>query len=204
MRALATQLITREDVGQLHELHELVLRGDPSAADRVGTILIRRVKPIVCARRRGGDAATAEQATLDAVLDYLFRPTRFDSKRSSLLTWIAFAAIRNVDDHRRAETKRRAAEAAAARDWDRARQLQTEESDYELASLLRGAVRCDEDEEFILAWLSGRPTSELAQILGLSTLPEHSMRKLVGRAKERLRLRLKRAASRTRAGPAGS
>src|SRR5689334_19962519 len=84
-----------EDTSQLQALHELVLCGDPLAADRLGAILIRRVKSIVCACRPKCDVAAAEQATLDAIVDYLFRPARFDSKRSSLLTWVSLGAIRN-------------------------------------------------------------------------------------------------------------
>jgi DNA-directed RNA polymerase specialized sigma24 family protein len=198
LKTPAAQLVAREEVSHLHALHERVLGGDPLAVDRLGTILVRRVRPIVCSRRHKIDVATAEQATLDAVSDYLFQPARFDARRSSLLTWIAFAAIRNVDDHKRAETKRRVAEAAAAREWDRVRQPQTQGPDHDLASLLREAVYCDTDAKLIIAWLGGRPTSQLAEILGVSSLPEGAMRKFIGRAKERLRLRLKRAASRSK------
>jgi hypothetical protein len=177
LKASAARLVVREEVSQLHALHERVLGGDPQAVERVGTILLRRVRPIVCARRQSTDVAIAEQATQDAVIDYLFQPARFDAKRSSLLTWVAFAAIRNVDDHKRAETKRRLAETAAARECDRIWLPQTEERDYELASLLREAVYCDADEKFIVGWFAGRPTSELAEILGVSNLPEGAMRK---------------------------
>jgi hypothetical protein len=173
-------------------LHDLVLRGDAWAADRVGAILISQVKPIVCARRRGADAAISEQATLHAVVDYLFRPGRFDCRRSTLLTWIAFAAIRNVDDQRRADARRRVAEAAAAREWARIRQHEADESERDVHSLVRAARLSDTDSRFVVAWVGGRPVEDLAEILGVSNLPEAAMKMTVGRAKERLRLRLKR------------
>lgn len=182
----------RSSVEQLHALHDQVLRGDPLAADCVATTLIRRVKSIVCARRRGADVATSEQAILDAVADYLIQPARFDPTRSSLLTWTAMAAIRNIDDYRRAETRRNVAEAAAAREWDRVRSQNTGGPRHNLASLLRSVRLRDADKDFVVAWLTGR-TGKLAEILGVSGLPEPSQKRAVGRAKERLRLRLKRA-----------
>jgi hypothetical protein len=179
---------------RLDALHQRLLMGDLRAGDEVAEFLLRRVAPIVRARRRGIDQATAEQAVLDAVTDYLLRLSRFDPQRSSLLTWVALAAIRNVDDARRTEATRRAVEDAAAREWDRARPRDPKAGQLRVKSVLYAATHDRAERKFVVAWLKRRPIVELAEILGVSGLPQAAMQKAVRRTEERLRLRLKRAA----------
>jgi hypothetical protein len=81
---------------------------------------------------------------------------------------------------------------AAAREWSRVRSPDTSTPAVDLESVLSVARLSGTEKDFVKAWLTGQ-TRNLAEILGVSGLPEASRKKAVDRAKERLRLRLKRA-----------
>jgi hypothetical protein len=186
----------------LEALHARVLLGDERAVDEVCRLLLASGQRIVHARRATADPFTIEDAVLGAIASYLLHPQRFDPHRSSLLSWIALAAIRDLDKQRHREDARRAAEAVVAPE---AVILLTSRPRIGIKAVVIRAAPNRRERKFLLAWLRRRSFDELVRILGISDQPLESQIQQVRRLQECLRLRMKRIAGtiRQRQGPAG-
>lgn len=178
----------------LEALHARVLLGDGRAVEEVCRLLLASGQRIVHARRPAADPSTIEDAVLDAITDYLLHPQRFDPQRSSLLSWIALAATRDVDDQCQHEHARSAAEAVVAPE---AVSSLTSRPGLGIKPVLLRAAPTRRERKFLIAWLRGRSFEELVRILSISGQPLESQIQQVRHLQERLRLRMKRMAGTT-------
>jgi DNA-directed RNA polymerase specialized sigma24 family protein len=195
-RLMARPIVGAEESRRWADLHAGVLAGDERTIEEVAGALLSRVCRVLRARRPWAPPDGIEDAALDAIADYLTHPDRFRPESSSLLTWVTVAADRNLLD-------------AARRERARVRALDALPlvllSPHEPAmpppgirAALLFALKTRVERKFALAWLRGRPSTTLAAIIEVSSLPEGERNGRIRLFKERIRLRLKRAAAQHR------
>jgi DNA-directed RNA polymerase specialized sigma24 family protein len=176
----------------LATLHGALLTGDETARDRLASILLARVSRILIHRMPSIDRSVINDAVEDAVIHYLDHPHSFVPTRSSLETFITFAAWRNVKDLLRASGRRRRAEERAAAE-NQAGVKSTSNDRRSRPSWLLGVAANDSERRFLSAWLfENASVRELASVLGKEGAPTSEQKVAVRRVKEKLRLRLRR------------
>jgi RNA polymerase sigma-70 factor (ECF subfamily) len=176
------------------ELHQLALQKNRFAllelltafTDRIVGFLVADLK---CARQ------TAEDVVVDVICDYVEEPSRYDPHKARLITYLTRAAKYRLWDQRRSEI------ASARRDqefghvvvefWQRPPKEVMEDSveaNRVVDRLIqRGLLKDEKDVAALRLILSGeRSTEKLAEVLGLSALPQEQMRREVKRHRDRL------------------
>jgi hypothetical protein len=123
MAASSRSPLPRPSAGaSIDELHRRVLAGDSAACNETASQLLTSVRRHLHARFPRYSSDWLDEATDDAILDYLRNPQRFDSQRGiSLHAYVGVAAVRNVLDRHRAESRRREREARFAAETERDR-----------------------------------------------------------------------------------
>jgi DNA-directed RNA polymerase specialized sigma24 family protein len=183
-------------------LHERVLIGHPAAVEA----LIERVLPVLTSLVQRSFPRAPEDlvvnAVEDALLEYSRAPLKFDRSRGvPLLAFLRMAAVRNVSNLVRAESRRLAwdrklAEEAKPAGW--AMPLDSDDgSDDGLTDVVEAALASSMDpaERAVVAlWLEGeRRPGPLARALRIDHLPLDEQRRGLKRLKDRIRNRLRRA-----------
>jgi len=139
--------------------HQRLLAGEPDACERLAAALLREVTPVVHRIVRCPDRGGVEEAVDDAILDYVWRPGRFDPSRGTLINFIITAAVRNVWNFHRAAARRRTAEDEARR-----RTLLGQDaaalSSREWLEAALDTWCSPEDRKLARAWLDGAPMNE--------------------------------------------
>jgi RNA polymerase sigma-70 factor (ECF subfamily) len=195
------------DPGRLTELHRRVVAGSRDALNVVAEDLL----PILNRRLRGAFRMVPQDAisdaAVDAIMDYISRPTRFDPARGRLDAFLFQAAWRNVSDSlesiaARISRETRYAHAASllappvllTSDHDSAG---SGVEDPDLDTLLQVLARDERSSEVervaVRLWAEGERRSEVfAALLGLDHRPPDEQRREVKRFKDRLVKRLRR------------
>ena len=179
-------------------LHERVLSGDVVAAEGVARILLRMTTRL---RRRFPRIAhdLAATAVVDAVMEYLRRPSQFDPDRGLPLDrFILHSAARNVLNLRQAEVRRATRESMYSQAVPRSieyRPFWDEPTLTVLKNLRRRLLQSTPmaERRAVLMWLRGeRDVRALSDALGqVSDLPI-DQRRQVKRFVDRTRNRAKR------------
>jgi len=194
---------------QLAELHQLLLAGDATApamlAEAVLDELTRRVESH---SRRTRDPQLVADAVVDAVMDFVKAPERFDPSQMGILSFLEMAARRNLSNAlvslRRQNMRILQAGAVAleesARNEKERRPLDAL-SRRERTRRMLDAIDAEQSKSFspeevaVLRLIADgeRATDRYAEVLGLSDKPVVEQRRIVKQVKDRLMKRLKRS-----------
>jgi hypothetical protein len=181
-------------------LHERVLIGHPAAVEA----LIERLLPILTSLVQRSFPRASEDLVMngveDALLEYARAPRKFDPSRGvPLLAFLRLAAVRNVSNLVRGESRRRARERKLAEEAEPIEWAQPTDSpdgtDDSLESVVQTVLASMNPEEQAIAtlWLAGeRRTDQLARALRIDHLPIDDQRRGLKRMKDRIRNRLRR------------
>jgi RNA polymerase sigma-70 factor (ECF subfamily) len=191
-------------------LHERLLRGDPAAtADFASAVLhplIRRLGQVY--PRVGQDLIN--QAAGETILGLIKKPASFDPHRASLEAYLMMAARGDLLNLLRKETRHRHRSLESVelssdagkylgREDDPAQKLLVAEAEASLQDRIPAEVRegLTREEEAVLNLIlhNERRTSEFVKGMGISHLSLDEQRRLVKRAKDRLKKMLERAGS---------
>jgi hypothetical protein len=179
---------------QLIQLHTAVLGGYLAAIELLTAILLNSGRRILRPRFSNVDVAIINDAVEDAILRYLVAPYRYDVTRARLDTFILGDARHRVLHCLRAERRRLQHQQLlipTAHPWGLA-EASDNASDERAAAMLN-AVAVGQERAFLVAKLRGeRRTVALAHILGAAHLPKPEQARVVKRAADRLRARLRR------------
>lgn len=194
------------------ELHEALLRREPTAAAR----LAERLVPALRARFSGREAIARDphgvtEAIDEVIIAYLSEPTRFDSTRGlDLVGYLAMAVRGDLANAQRSANRDRARRA----DFDVELALEggnTEEEALdrldpldrpaeELAAARAELANLDERDRRLLALMADgvRATAAYAAVLEIGHLPREDQAREVKRHKDRLNRHLERWRARNR------
>ena len=196
---LMTGRAKRRDEERILVLHGRVLAGDADAAEELAALVLPRV-------RRGLQAAAPREAPEaidtavdDAVMIYLRDPTKYDSSRASLLTWVDGIAHKCLK-HLQRERRRLARERPGGVDFSAYAIVAAPDGAADAAEReivqresLRTAARTLGERALVEAKLEGAPMEAQVQACGLHVLPESKARTIIYRMWENLVRRAKRA-----------
>ena len=186
------------------DLHFRILAGDSAAVSE----LLQSFAPTLIRRLRQTFTRVSEVHIVDgvdeAVVDYVLRPTQYDSHIGvSLFRYLYWASRRNVLDYIRSESRRRGRERAyaeliTATNGDdhcaqRSRQLE------QVMDLCNDVTWSSRDQRTLHRFLEGeRNPAVLASVLGVSNRSPHEQRAEIKRFKDRVIKRLRRLVQATR------
>jgi DNA-directed RNA polymerase specialized sigma24 family protein len=183
---------------QLDGLHRHLQGGNADARDEI----VRCVLPLLVGElsRRWPDIddATINDASEDALLTYLKRPTAYDALRSPLDRYLALVATNHLKDALRRRDRRLRHEISVGTDFPDVMldDLVVPTRWRDLRAVLR-AGRTKKERDFLHARLRGeRHLLVLARILGLDDLSVAAKKVEVGRTWMRLLSRIRRARAR--------
>jgi len=193
-------------------IHERLLAGDPTASEE----LARKYMPLIqrhvaaCAHKHGiHDDDLINDATVDAVFDYILHPEKFDSDKSGLLGYLKRASERDLINVVQKDRRRRRGEELQE---DVEVSILSRKKSSEIDRITRGGEdqtisRIQGQRDFAeikeannaldnallrLMAEGERSTGKFAAVLGIETLPTAEQRQIVKRHKDRLKLQLKR------------
>lgn len=191
---------------QLDELHRRLVSGDASIVDALTALLFYHVQRRLEAAFTRTDRDYILDATVDAIMEYLAEPSRFDPGRNvPLHRFLYLAARRNVVNALDAQSRRHAREhlyavlatsraAAAPPSGFELEQPHQERGAEEFARRVLSLANTDAERAALRCWLDGeRRTMPLAAALGCGHLPIAAQRHEVKRFKDRLLKRIRRS-----------
>jgi DNA-directed RNA polymerase specialized sigma24 family protein len=191
----------------LSALHERIVCGDAAARNELLEVLTPRTEQYLRRLRfRGSNGDLVHDAAVDALMDYIAAPHRFDPGKCPLRKFIELAGRRNLLNALRAERRLAARHAALAH-------VVVTMIDYSarpyflsrscLHTVLKGFSR--DELQVLKLWLDGeRATTAFAQALSLCHLAREEQRQIVRRMKERVVRRLHRCETPHSTGPGNS
>lgn len=186
------------------ELHQRLLAGDRMASEALVHSLLEPINAETRSEYPHTDPHLVREGVTDALLDYAERPAMFDpAKRVPLDRFLAHAAWCNVRDLLRSEKRRKVREEKStllfgeelvalpdsAANSEESRVQEARDQTSQLMDLLDNPT---DRQVFALQLAGERRTVEFAKVLGLQELPAAEQRKEVKRAKDRIRVQLKR------------
>jgi DNA-directed RNA polymerase specialized sigma24 family protein len=193
-RRAATDGAAHPTATEIAVLHERVVIGHPAAVEA----LIERLLPILTSLVQRAFPSASEDLVVDgvedALLEYAKAPQKFDSSRGvPLLAFLRLAAVRNLSNLVRGESRRRARERKLAEDaksFERARPIDSADgSDDGLTDVVEAALSSSMDpaeRAAVAQWLQGeRRTDQLARALGIGHLPMREQQRALKRLKDR-------------------
>lgn len=194
---------------QLAELHRLLLAGDAAApamfAEAVIDVLMLRVQS---QSQQTRDPQLVADASVDAVMDFIKEPQKYDPGGRNVLSFLEMAARRNLANSlvslRRQKRRNLRVGAVALRESarnERERRPLERLSDQEQVRVILDAIDAELSRSFssvevaVLRLIADgvRDTARYAAILGCSDEPPAVQRRLVKQVKDRLTKRLKRS-----------
>jgi len=195
------------------ELHERLLIRDPTASEEVASAFLEVVRKHVRIRAQVHgifDPDLINDATVEAVFDYIRHPEKFTPGKSSLRTYLNLAAERDLINMVRKDRRRRRGEELSAdveltvisgnKEVD-IQKIRRNLDDVFLDSAVRREsfaktaeiIRPGKDLDLVKMMMDGeRRTSAFADVLGIGNLPAPEQRKIVKQHKDRLKQQLKR------------
>lgn len=192
------------DRATLQALHTRLCGGDRVASEELTRLLLSYLAAAVARGCRRTDDQFIHDAVVDALLDYIERPARFDpSQNVPLEGFLSTAARRNVLNAIRGERRRKERERkvgskkheAAVGDDPVAGNIRQEDLARlaERRAAILEALSSPTDREVIGLWLDGvRDSTAYAAVLHVTHLPTGEQRAEVERQKERILLFLRR------------
>lgn len=196
-------------------LHARLLIGDPLAKEEACDRYLAPITRWLVGKYRTTDREVIHDAVVDALLDYVEQPDRFDPTRRSLVGFLRMAAERDLQNARPRHVRRLEQESggdpveleAVGRNIEaiRGRDVGDEVADEDAAGRLLAEVMAlmeDNDERTVLRLQIGgaRDTATFAEALGWGTLSAAEQRTRVNRLKDRVTKRLRRRLPRTNDG----
>lgn len=198
-------------------LHKRLLIRDPAASEEVASAFLEVVRKHVRIRAQAHgilDRDLINDATVEAVFDYIRHPEKFTPGKSSLRTYLNLAAERDLINMVRKDRRRRRGEELSAdveltvisgnKEVD-IQKIRRNLDDAFLDSAVRREsfektaeiIRPGRDLALVKMMMDGeRRTSAFADVLGISNLPAPEQRKIVKQHKDRLKQQLKRGGAR--------
>lgn len=194
------------------QLHRRLLARDPIASEEVAQHFLEKVRSHLRFRAQAHgvtDGDLINDAAVDAVFDYIRRPEKFTSEKSSLRTYLNMAAERDLINAVQKDRRRRRGENLSA-DVELTLLRGNKESDIgqirrefadSLVSRFEEAqpakiiqrVRPGHDQQLVKMMMEGeRRTSAYAKLLKITDLPVDEQRRIVKQHKDRLKQQLKR------------
>lgn len=194
-----------EDVPD-HELHRLLLNGDPTASARIVERYLDRLIERLSARFPNVPDLV-EDAVSQALTAYVMNPQIYNPNLSPLFSFLFMAAKRDLLNLLAAEKRRLKhevveLEADVALDEpgteyladERANPERLDLDQDELEARIQRVLPDPRDRELLKLMMDGeRRTEAFAQILGITSLPLAEQRAVVKRHKDRIKQRLRRA-----------
>jgi RNA polymerase sigma-70 factor (ECF subfamily) len=198
-----------------NQLHERLLRRDPTASEEAARIYLPLIERHVRIRAKNiygiSDREFIWDVSVDTVvMDYILHPSRFDPSKSGLLGYLKRAAERDLINAVKKRARRTHREelhpdveegilgrnkpselAAITRDAEKEVILNIQrENDLAAAS---ENVGNEQDGPLLRLMADGeRSTAKFAALLGIESLPIADQRQIVKQHKDRLKVRLKR------------
>ncbi len=184
---------------EIEDLHVRVLGGNLQAATEICEVLIRYLRPRVCAAAPRADRHLIEASIEEAVLTYLDAPERYDAAKGTLPGWLTLSAINKVRDGQRSARRRLAREvtrgvdlaAFGLIDSKRGAGADREAWIQEHREALLAVARTDRERAFLAARLDGAPLEVQGVALGLSGLSAGQLRIEIHRVWDLIRRRLR-------------
>lgn len=196
------------------QLHARLIQLDPLAPAEFAVAfldeLFRRLKARAAS---SSDETFLRDATTDALLDYIQHPTKYNPKKSALLTYLTMAAYRDLLNMFAKEKRRRRRELPL----DIVEEIpddgnnQIEEYENKVLESLTAAERAKilsqieetfpgkQERELLDLIIHGeRKTDKYSEILGIQNLTPDEQRKIVKRHKDRITKRLQRLGGKVR------
>ena len=184
------------EAGALRDLHLRLVSGDDAAADRMFAVLVPRLHRALSARFQHVPWDWRHDAAVDALLDYLRNPRRFDPARGVPLTkWLECPARRNLLNRLTLEQRRTFYETNVPHSTLEAYPVPTPDREPDLGNYLRLMFPDWTGAEYaaLRLWMCGeRHTSVFARLVGAAGLPPREQRAIVKRLKDKLFKRLRR------------
>lgn len=201
------------------QMHTRLLARDPTASEELAREYLPLVKQHVRIRalQHGiQDQDLINDATVEAVFDYIRKPEKFNPQKSGLLGYLKRAAERDLMNEVQKDRRRRRGEelhedvelSVLARnktaDVERIRRVEEMatishiQKERELAQSTK--PRNERDNALLRLMAEGeRSTDEFAAVLGIGELPIVEQRRIVKQHKDRLKAQLKREGRNRRA-----
>jgi hypothetical protein len=186
-------------------LHELVLRGDPTATAQVVQLLqgelVRRLRH----KWPNNDVRDLDEQALDSLFNYFQAPQRYDPKRSSLLHYLVLDAHGDlINTYNRSNRLQEiptedVAERRASRNNETGEEFEGDDETDErrLDALLDESFPDQADRRIVELMRDGiRPNRPYAAVLGISHLSADQQDREVKRVKDRIKKKLRRLIAR--------
>lgn len=187
-------MVEEEELSRrLGAAHERLLSGSDGAADEIAQLLLPAMARILLFRFPQVDPGMANEAAVDAILNYLRLPEAFDRWRARLETYVTVFAANRLRDLLRREVRRRRAESEFTQAaWRASQGRATMDAGRSDADAIAGRVcRSRLERTFLSWWFEGRCSCELVGLLGAIDQPRQSQLKHLNRMKGRLTNRIR-------------
>ena len=175
-------------------LHERVVACDEAATERLVRILLQSVPPQLRRTFTKAPHDFVATAVVDAILEYLRHPPRFDPARGVPLDrFVKYIASRNLLTLLRAEERRRIRETECGQRVEPAIGFDSLADPIDLLRERLLAVTPADEQSALVLWLDGeRQTPPIAEALGCASLAPPEQVQEVKRFKDRIRNRARR------------
>jgi RNA polymerase sigma-70 factor (ECF subfamily) len=189
------------------QLHARLLQLDPIApADFAEAFLDELIRRLRAKAGSSSEETLLHDAATDALLDYVQHPSKFNSRKSALLTYLTMAAYRDLLNMLAKEQRRRRREVplhAVEETLNEGNNIIEPENKVldgmtaaERTELLRKVAETfpdARDHALLDLMMNGeRKTAAFCDVLGIQALPPDEQRKIVKRHKDRITKRLQR------------
>ena len=197
--------IEREEYAR--QLHTRLLQLDPVApADFAEAFLDELVRRLRAKAGSGYEETVIQDAATDALMDYVQHPSKYNPRKSALLTYLTMAAYRDLLNIIAKEQRRRRREVPLqvveetlngrnniVEPGDQVLNGMTETEKAELLRMINETFPDSRDRAFLELMMDGeRRTTIFSDILGIQSLSLDEQRKIVKRHKDRITKRLQR------------
>jgi hypothetical protein len=205
----------RNDPQTDRAIHERLLAGDPTASEELARKYLPLIQRHVSGRAHAhgvSDRDVINNATVDAIFDYIRSPEKFDPGKSGLFGYLKRAAERDLinevqKDRRRRRgeelhadvelsivTRNKSSEVDRIRHGGETEAMSRIQGQRDMADLTRTADTLDQALLRLMAE-GERATSKFALVLGVTELSISEQRRIVKQHKDRLKVQFKRARS---------
>jgi RNA polymerase sigma factor (sigma-70 family) len=197
--------IEREEYAQ--QLHARLLQLDPVAPAEFAEAFLDDLVRLLRARAGPGyEESLIHDAATDALIDYIQHPSKFNPRKSAILTYLTMAAYRDLLNMITKEKRRRHREIPLQvveqtlsernniiEPEDQVLNGVTEAKKAELLRMVAETFPDARDRALLELMMNGeRKTTVFSEVLGIQTLTPKEQRKIVKQHKDRISKRLER------------